>query len=92
MHPINASEIRATTMRRCAVVKAETRGVGSRATLTLLGDGVFVAENIEMLKIPDRIKVLSPDGEEISPSEGRAFWMSASTSDPFHLVTEWPSW
>lgn len=92
MHPINASEIRAITMRRCAVVKVEARGIGSRATLTILGDGVFVAENIEMLKIPDRIKVLSPDGEEIKPSEGKSFLMSSGTFDPLHLVTEGPLW
>lgn len=92
MHPINTDEIRATTMRKCAVVKAETRGVGSRATLTVVGDGVFVAENIQMLKIPDRIKVLSQDGDEIMPSNGMTFWMSAETIDQFHLVTECAEW
>lgn len=89
MHPIKRSEISSTTIRECAVVKAKSEVVDGRTTLRLLGDGVFVVKHAEMLRIPDRIEVLSPDGDQITPTEGRAFLMSADTFDPFHLVTEW---
>lgn len=91
MHQISRSEVEAQTMRMCAVVNVECHGVGKSATLQLLGDGVFIAKDIAMLRVPGRISIVGPDGERVKPSKGRAFWISAESFDPYHVVAEGPA-
>lgn len=91
MHPVSRTEVEAQTMSMCAVVNVAAQGVGKTATLRLLGDGVFVAKDVEMLRIPSRIKVVDPDGHPVKPSQGKAFWISAATFDPYHVVAEGPA-
>lgn len=89
MHPINVNDHAAhRRFDRCAVVKAQHEGTGKNAKLRLIGDGVFVAANIAMQRIPDRLPVINPAGEIILPSAGKSLWISAETFDPFHLICE----
>lgn len=91
MHPVPRDEVEAQTMRMCAVVNVESQGAGKNSTLRLLGDGVFIAKDVAMLRIPRRISVVGPDGIQMVPSRGKAFWISAETFDPYHLLTEGPA-
>lgn len=91
MHPVSQGEVEAQTMRMCAVVNVETQGAGKNSSLRLLGDGVFIAKDVVMLRVPSRISVVGPDGEQMKPSCGKAFWITAETFDPYHLITEGPA-
>jgi len=38
--------------------------------------------------LPERIKVVGPDGKVVQPTKGSRFWVSVETIDPTHLVIE----
>jgi hypothetical protein len=49
--------------------------------------GVLKADALLVL-LPERMKVVDPDGRKIAPSKGRRFHVSTETFNPFHALTE----
>lgn len=62
------------------------------ATITIDGierPNISVAKSdTEWTRLPDDIRVLDGDGELISPSAGRCFYVTVATIDPFHGLCE----
>lgn len=51
---------------------------------------VFVAkEEIALVLLPERFKVVSSGGEIVRPTSGARFFISLETFDPCHLLLEW---
>ncbi len=38
--------------------------------------------------LPERFRVVGPNGKVVKPSKGKRFWVTTQTIDPFHLVLE----
>ena len=73
-----------------AMVKVKVRREKSKVSLEIVpGIGVAKPDTI-LVALPDRIPVLSPDGEVVKPSRGSSFWVTVETIDPFHGVMELP--
>lgn len=92
MHFLKKSEVHARTLgkpRACVNVKVE----GRDRLVVCGGDdgkhGVFVAKiDSQWSELPERIKVVGPDGKVIKPSKGKQFYVSTETFDPFHALLE----
>lgn len=50
---------------------------------------IFVAKlGTEWARLPERVKVVGPDGKVIKPSKGKYFYVSLGTFNPSHAVME----
>jgi hypothetical protein len=49
--------------------------------------GILKAD-ARLAPLPERMKVVDPDGRKIAPSKGRRFHVSTKTFNPFHALTE----
>lgn len=55
------------------------------------GSGLSVLHaDTRIAPLPDRLKVVGEDGEEIKPTRGSRFWITTETIDPMHVVCELP--
>lgn len=92
MHFLRKSEVYARTLTRPrAAVKVKLE----KDKLVVSGPddegkpNIFVAKmDTQWAKVPDRIKVVGPDGKVIKPSKGTSFYVSTETFDPYHMVLE----
>ena len=92
MHFLRKSEVYARTLTRPragVTVKVE------KDKLVVLEPDDEGKPNIHIAKmgtewslVPDRVKVVGPDGKVIKPSKGKAFYVTVETFDPFHMVME----
>lgn len=64
------------------------------ATVTRNGvesTNIFVAKNgTSWALLPDTVRVVDPDGEPMSPSKGRVFFVTIDTFNPWHGLLEMP--
>ena len=91
MHFLRKSEVYGRTLgkpRACVTVKVEK----DRLVLVEPEDdkpNIGIAKmDTQWSEVPERIKVVGPDGKVIKPSKGKKFYVSIETFDPFHLVME----
>jgi hypothetical protein len=86
-HPLNKSDLgwNHHTKAPRAAVKVERT---ANEVLTILPEVMVVSECVEWRPLPDRMTVVDQDGREVNPSQGRRFYISVSTFDPYHLVME----
>lgn len=50
---------------------------------------VFVlGRDADLCPLPARMKVVDPEGKNVKPSKGKAFYVTLGTFNPFHGVTE----
>lgn len=43
-----------------------------------------------VVSLPPEVKVVRPDGQVVTPSKGRIFYVTVETFDPFHGIMEGP--
>ncbi len=87
MHFLRKSEVYGVTAlgRPWACVKVKLSG---RDVLEIQ-EGISVGKaDSQWVKLPERVKVVGPDGKQVKPSKGKCFWVTVETFDPFHMVTE----
>ena len=92
MHFLRKAEVYARTLTRPrAAVKVKLE----KDKLVVSGPddegnpNIFVAKlDTQWAPVPDRIKVVGPDGKVIKPSKGKSFYVTVETFDPFHAVME----
>jgi hypothetical protein len=61
---------------------------GTRLVMTAVDAIVVAKRDALFVPLPERIRVIGPDGKAIKPSRGARFWITVETLDPYHLVTE----
>lgn len=58
-------------------------------TLTVVPGSIGILRaDAQVVDLPERFAVVSPDGERIQPSPGRRFVVTAETCNPFHALAE----
>jgi hypothetical protein len=57
--------------------------------VAIMEDSLVVAHRDALfVPLPERIKVVGPDGKVVTPSRDSRFWVTVETIDPYHLVIE----
>ncbi len=89
MHPVRKNELySARTINR---PRAAVRVRLERTGLVIVPGEISVLKNDAfVVPLPDRLRVVSEDGEVVKPSDGSIFLITTETMNPFHLVTQLP--
>lgn len=86
MHFLRKSEVQGFTLTRpraCVSVRVEKdKLVIEPGSIAVLKIGVLLSP------VPDRVKVVGPDGKVVKPSKGKQFFVTTETFDPCHAVLE----
>lgn len=93
MHFLKESEIYSRQLARPrAGVKVEVQGKDTLVLCAPENDEdhvIFILKpDARLSRLPDRVKVVDPEGKVVKPSKGKAFYVTLETFDPFHGVTE----
>lgn len=93
MHFLRQDEVhgaRCCYLRAAVTVQVVKQVVKDALVIQLvIQPGISVAKlGVQWVTLPERVKVLSTEGEEVRPSKDRRFYVTVETFDPFHLVTE----
>jgi len=85
-HPVRPRDLHRTQYTQkpwaCVKVRREKNDL-------IIQDGVSVLKvGALLVPVPSYLRVVSDEGELITPSKGKQFWISTESFDPFHLVTE----
>lgn len=68
--------------------RAAVKVLASKDRLTIEPGIMVLKGDAQLSPVPERVKVVGPDGKVVKPSKGKQFYVTVETFDPVHAVLE----